>query len=180
MEREPFRVDDLLVAQLGGIIGNLVRNLVGYLPTAFASWPWGVERLKELMAERGLEDPSMELMFDVIEENPELTIASIDQAFWDLPLSVRLSINGAIGIAQGILKVKSQWAKELVEGRERIILVALKNPKDPLYIELAQNLEKHPRTLKALTAWILNKLGLPYIEGEAIKEVEEHPQAQGP
>ena len=159
--------EDLLALQLGGIVGNLIRSLIGYIPSAFAKWPQGVARLRELMREKNVEEPNLDLLFDVVEENPELCVAAVENAFWTLPLSVRLSIKGALGIAQGILSVKKDWAKQLMEGREKLIVGALKGQGDPEYVELAQSLERHPKTLKALTKWLFSKLGIEYVEGGA-------------
>jgi len=163
-EQRPQQVQseeiDPLLMQLIAMLCNIVRTLIGYFPKAFANWPHGMTRLKELMKERGEPEPTLNLLFDVIEENPELGISMVEDSFNRLPFSVKLSVNAARGIAEGLLKLKPEWRKELEEGREELILTLLRNPKDPDFVVLAQTLENHPKTLKAITDWILAKLGI--------------------
>lgn len=162
-EKQLQQVNPLL-ASLAVTLASVVKILVGYMVTAFPRWNEGVVRLSQLMEQKGVEEPSLDLLFDVIEETPETSISEANNAFMTLPLLIRLSVNGAVGITQGILKGKPKWTQELAVQREKMILMCLRNPGDPSYVKLAQVLEEHPRTLKIVTMWIWSKVGIPYIE----------------
>lgn len=148
-----------LLSQFASMASNLLKSLLSLLPRLFAQDPELLEALRRKLVEKGRRRPTMDDILDIFEDIPDLTVAKIESSIRRLPLVVRLSMSTVQGIAQSILKVKPEWREAVRNDRENLILTLLKVSREPQFTLLADSLEKHPRTLKAITNYILMKLG---------------------
>jgi hypothetical protein len=144
------------------MVAGLVKSLLTFAVKAFEDDQYLHGKLK---ARAGGDPDPIEAMLDVFEEEPEITLAQIEESFYRLPAQLRLTIAGVKGVAEGILGVHPRWRRILREQREKLLLAWLRsgeNPErpDPMFLRLADALERHPRVLKALTDWILAQLGV--------------------